>query len=92
MTYGAVLVFKRGKGGHVGFAVGYDPVRKRYRVRGGNQGDMIKDSWLDADRLLASRQPSTYPARRRRPRNNRSSLHDMFRDDTAFDSSLLPFE
>lgn len=63
--YGAVLVFSRGKGGHVGFAVGYDPVKNRYRVRGGNQGDMIKDSWIDGKRLLAARMPSSW---KRKPR------------------------
>lgn len=61
MVYGAVLAFTRSTGGHVGFAIGYDQIHDRFRVRGGNQGDMIKDSWLDARRCLAQRWPTTFP-------------------------------
>lgn len=63
-VYGAVAVFwrgsKQGTSGHVCFAIGYDPVLKRIRCRGGNQGDSISDVWLDADRLLGFRVPSTW--------------------------------
>lgn len=62
--YGAVVVFWRGRrngySGHVGFAVGYDPDRNRIRVRGGNQSNSVNDAWLDADRLLGYRCPSTF--------------------------------
>ena len=64
VCFGDVLVFSRGKGGHVGFAVGYDPKRNRWRVRGGNQGDMIKDSWISGNRLLAARYPASYKGKR----------------------------
>lgn len=67
MVYGAVASFTRGSGGHVGFAVGYDPKRYRYRVRGGNQSDMVKDSWLAADRLLDLRWPTSWPDAYQRP-------------------------
>ncbi|WP_181892952.1 NlpC/P60 family protein [Falsiruegeria mediterranea] len=66
-VYGAVASFTRGKGGHVGFAVGYDPKTHRYRIRGGNQSNMVRDSWLAGSRLLALRWPSTWPAAHQRP-------------------------
>lgn len=59
---GAVASFSRGKGGHVGFVVGYDPVKKRFLVRGGNQSNAVTDTWIAASRLLALRWPITWPA------------------------------
>lgn len=67
MIYGATLTFTRSTGGHVGFAVGFDLIRDRFLVRGGNQGDMIKDSWIDRRRCIAQRWPSTYPVELQRP-------------------------
>lgn len=58
--YGAIAIFVRPGGGHIGFLVGYDPVRKRYRVRGGNQSNAANDCWVNASRLKGCRWPSTY--------------------------------
>lgn len=67
-VYGAVSSFSRpGGGGHVAFVVGYDPARNRYRIRGGNQSDSVRDSWIDGSRLLALRWPKSWPARYQRP-------------------------
>lgn len=61
---GALLVFGRTGGGHVGWYVG-QTVRTvagvptlMYRVRGGNQGDRVCDTWIAADRLIACRWPA----------------------------------
>lgn len=62
--FGAVVVFWRGRrngmSGHVGFAVAFDESRNRIKVRGGNQSNTVSDAWLDADRLLGYRAPTTY--------------------------------
>lgn len=52
---GAILVFTRDGGGHVGFYVG--ETATRYRVRGGNQGDAVSDTWIAKARLTAIRWP-----------------------------------
>ncbi|SEP27654.1 TIGR02594 family protein [Salinihabitans flavidus] len=65
-VYGAIIVFSRGKGGHVGFAIGRDPDRRRYLVRGGNQGDEVRDSWMAESRLLALRWPRSWPTAHQR--------------------------
>jgi len=65
--YGAVASFTRGKGGHVGFAIGYDPVRCRFLIRGCNQSDSVRDSWLAASRLIDLRWPKSWPASHQRP-------------------------
>lgn len=58
--YGAVAVFKRVGGGHVGFVVG-----KRsngdLRVLGGNQGNAVTLAWFPASRLLEYRWPFNVP-------------------------------
>jgi uncharacterized protein (TIGR02594 family) len=63
--YGCVAHFWRGSRngiyGHVAFLIGYDAARKRYRMRGGNQSNMIRDDWIDEDRLLGCQWPITYP-------------------------------
>lgn len=61
LTYGAVLVFERGSGGHVGFAVGQD--RTCYHVLGGNQGNGVTVARIDKDRLLGARWPASWPTR-----------------------------
>lgn len=58
--YGAIAIFVRPGGGHIGFLVGIDPVRKRYRVRGGNQSNAINDCWVDISRCRGLRWPATY--------------------------------
>jgi uncharacterized protein (TIGR02594 family) len=53
---GAVVVFRRDGGGHVGICIGRD--RRGYlRVLGGNQGDAVKESLFDPKRVLAYRWP-----------------------------------
>jgi uncharacterized protein (TIGR02594 family) len=47
---GAILVFKRPGGGHVGFYVSEDDVS--YHVLGGNQSDMVKVSRVEKRRLV----------------------------------------
>lgn len=57
---GAILVFGRNGGGHVGF---YVAERKdAFLVRGGNQGNAVTDTWISKSRLLAIRWPFTEPA------------------------------
>jgi uncharacterized protein (TIGR02594 family) len=50
---GAVLVFVRDGGGHVGLYVGED--RTHFHVLGGNQSDQVCIRRIEKDRLLASR-------------------------------------
>ena len=56
---GAVLVFQREGGGHVGFYVGEDDAA--YHVLGGNQGDAVTIARLAKARLVASRWPRGVP-------------------------------
>lgn len=53
---GAVLVFKRAGGGHVGFYVGEDLTS--YHVLGGNQGDRVSIMSLERGRCVARRWPN----------------------------------
>ncbi|RMB51741.1 uncharacterized protein (TIGR02594 family) [Sphingomonas sp. PP-CE-3A-406] len=52
---GAVLVFERTGGGHVGFYVGED--KTHYHVLGGNQGDRVSIMRLEKPRCVARRWP-----------------------------------
>ncbi|PZR89656.1 MAG: TIGR02594 family protein [Stutzerimonas stutzeri] len=54
---GAILVFKRTGGGHVGFYVGED--RTHYHVLGGNQSNAVNVSRIEKSRLVAVRWPTT---------------------------------
>ncbi len=54
---GAVVVFERQGGGHVGFVVGRDTAG-RLLVLGGNQGDAVTVSAFDTRRVLAYRWPA----------------------------------
>jgi uncharacterized protein (TIGR02594 family) len=56
---GAVLVFGRDGGGHVGLYVGEDATH--YHVLGGNQGDAVTIARIAKSRLLASRWPRGEP-------------------------------
>jgi uncharacterized protein (TIGR02594 family) len=56
---GAVLVFEREGGGHVGFYVGEDA--STYHVLGGNQGNAVSITRIAKSRLVASRWPRGYP-------------------------------
>lgn len=53
---GAVVVFSRSGGGHVGFVVGRD-TRGRLMVLGGNQGDAVNIKPFSEDRILGYRWP-----------------------------------
>jgi len=66
-TYGAVPSFRRGRGGHVGFVVGQSADHKRLRVRGGNQSNSVRDSWLAASRLIDLLWPKSWLAAHQRP-------------------------
>jgi uncharacterized protein (TIGR02594 family) len=56
---GAVLVFVRAGGGHVGFYVGESA--DAYRVLGGNQSDTVNETWVAKARLTAIRWPAGEP-------------------------------
>lgn len=53
---GAVLVFERPGGGHVGFYVGED--WEAYHVLGGNQGDSVTVARIEKARCVARRWPA----------------------------------
>nr|AGU09928.1 hypothetical protein [uncultured organism] len=56
---GAVLVFGRDGGGHVGFYVGQDD--RHYYVLGGNQSNSVSIVRIAQSRLIASRWPKGVP-------------------------------
>lgn len=56
---GAILVFERPGGGHVGFYVGEDDTA--YRVLGGNQSDAVTYTRIAKDRCVARRWPAGLP-------------------------------
>ena len=57
-VYGAVAVFKRDGGGHVGFAIGQD--RSHIYVLGGNQGDAVNVTRVKREQLRALRWPKSW--------------------------------
>lgn len=56
---GAVLVFQRPGGGHVGFYVA--ETKDAFKVRGGNQGNAVTDTWISKARCIAIRWPADVP-------------------------------
>ena len=77
---GAVLVFVRGSGGHVGFAIGQDDTH--FYVLGGNQSDAVTIARIVKSRLLGARWPATYPPRLQclptmKPGEFRSTTHEI---------------
>lgn len=58
---GAVVVFEREGGGHVGLVVGKD-ARRRLMVLGGNQGDAVRISPFDHARVAGYRWPDEFIA------------------------------
>lgn len=56
---GAILVFDRAGGGHVGFAVAQDATH--YHVLGGNQSNAVNIMRIGKNRLVASRWPKGEP-------------------------------
>ena len=61
---GAILVFERGSGGHVGFALGQDDTH--FHVLGGNQSDAVTIARIAKGRLLGACWPATVPPRPQR--------------------------
>ena len=61
---GAVMIFERGSGGHVGFAVGQDDTH--FFVLGGNQSDVVTIARIAKSRLLGACWPATFPHRQDR--------------------------
>jgi len=61
---GSVLIFSRGSGGHVGFAIGQDDAH--FYVLGGNQSDAVTIARITKSRHLRARWPTTYPLRLQR--------------------------
>lgn len=59
LARGAILVFAREGGGHVGFYVGEDATH--YHVLGGNQSNGVNIMRLAKDRLMESRWPAGVP-------------------------------
>lgn len=56
---GAVLVFTRDGGGHVGLYLGEN--QHAYKVLGGNQGNSVSETWIVKERLSAIRWPDGVP-------------------------------
>lgn len=54
---GAVVVFERTGGGHVGICMGYDDAKHALHVLGGNQRDAVNILPFDPKRVLAYRWP-----------------------------------
>jgi uncharacterized protein (TIGR02594 family) len=61
--FGAVAVFERPGGGHVGFVEAESPTA--YLILGGNQGDSVSKAWIAKDRCIALRWPYGYPKTKR---------------------------
>lgn len=59
LSPGAVLVFERSGGGHVGFYVGEDDTA--YHILGGNQGDAVTIARIEKSRCIARRWPEGRP-------------------------------
>lgn len=59
-TAGAIVIFKRGGGGHVGFVVGRDQ-SGRLLVLGGNQSDAVRIDPFAEDRIVGYRWPPGRP-------------------------------
>ena len=59
LAEGAVLVFRRPGGGHVGFYVGEDATA--YHVLGGNQSNAVNITRIAKDRCVARRWPTGVP-------------------------------
>ncbi len=57
--YGAVMVFSRKGGGHVGFYVSEDS--KYYHILGGNQSNSVNTTKVAKNRYLGARWPTKYP-------------------------------
>lgn len=76
---GAILVFGRDGGGHVGFYVGEDT--NSYHVLGGNQSDMVCIKALPKDRLLDARWPSGVAMGNAKPNFIKASVSKSVKED-----------
>ncbi len=78
--HGAIMVFKRGSGGHVGFYVG--ETDRHYIIRGGNQDNQVTDTPYTKSQLIAARWPATYQADTERTSETPAleALHKAFFD------------
>lgn len=76
---GAVLVFKRQGGGHVGFYVGED--NSAYHVLGGNQSNSVSIARIAKDRLVAVRWPKESHPPVNEQRVIRSSFSSLSRNE-----------
>jgi uncharacterized protein (TIGR02594 family) len=56
---GAIMVFSRQGGGHVGFYVGED--KDAFHILGGNQSDMVSVARVAKSRHVQTRWPTTHP-------------------------------
>ena len=54
--YGAIMVFSRSGGGHVGFYVSEDDTT--YHILGGNQSNMVNVARIDKSRFVGARWPN----------------------------------
>ena len=59
VALGAILVFTRPQGAHVGIYLG--ETKTHYLVRGGNQGDAVRDALIEKKRCVARRWPNGVP-------------------------------
>lgn len=57
---GAIVVFQRDEGAHVGLYLG-ERKDGTMRVLGGNQGNAVSEAWISAVRLIAVRWPDGVP-------------------------------
>lgn len=58
---GAVVVFERTGGGHVGLLVGVDHMRHTVQILGGNQGDAVSIATFPVSRIVGIRWPTGVP-------------------------------
>ncbi len=75
---GAILVFQRPGGGHVGFYVG--ETKTHFIVLGGNQNNRVSKSKISKGRLIASRWPATVSVN---PTNGAMELDDSDISETT---------
>jgi len=55
--FGSIVVFERGKGGHVGFVTGIAEDGSQIKVIGGNQSDTVNERMFPISRVLGYRNP-----------------------------------
>lgn len=63
--YGAIMVFSRNGGGHVGFYISEDS--SAYNILGGNQSDSVNITRVAKDRFLGARWPKELPVPKAKP-------------------------